>query len=69
MRNKIRWTEISKSMPPKDAWVDGQGLWREFLLRGEYSIFTGRLFKDGSGFSVPDDVVDSPMAWAIIDGF
>jgi len=68
---KVRWNEIAKvGMPPDDLrfYPNGPNLVpRTFLCRGEWSIFTSRMYSDGSGFSEEDG--DGATAWAIIDGF
>ena len=68
---KVRWNEISKvGMPPPELRTYSIGpnlVSRTFLCRGEWTLFTGRVHADGSGFQGEDD--DVVQAWAVIDGF
>ena len=65
----VTWHEISEvGMPPRSLHFTQGEIERVFLLRGEWSIFTGYAYKDGSGFDGGENP-DTVRAWAIIDGF
>lgn len=67
--SEINWNVISQvGMPPKALQKNGVQI-REFLIKGEYSTYTAHAFPDNSGFCLPDGVMDSPVAWAIVEGF
>jgi len=69
----VFWHDIDKvGMPPKAeriVAINGNQTDRTFLILGEYSITTGCVFPDGSGFEVDRHYNDTPKAWAVIEGF
>lgn len=67
---KVQWNTISDvGYPSKEQRFFSTGLERKFLIKGEYSIELACMFADGSGFDLPEEYMDQPVAWAIIDGF
>lgn len=69
---KVRWNTISEvGNPPEELrYQDAEhNIERQFLVKGEYSIEVAYLFRDGSGFDMPEHSTDTPVAWAIIEGF
>lgn len=69
---RVKWNYISEVGKPPNSlrFVDEEnGVERQFLVKGEYSIECCYLFHDGSGFDMPEHSTDEPLAWAVIDGF
>lgn len=67
---KVAWNEIAKvGRPTLEQRVQPNGAPRKFLVRGEYSLACAYCFDDGSGFDLPEDFTEEPVAWTIVQGF
>lgn len=67
---KVKWHSIEKhGMPERGLRFTETGADRRFLIKGEYSLQLGYVFRDGSGFNTDGEMLDTPIAWAIIEGF
>lgn len=69
---EINWNYVEEvGNPSQDLrFIDpDHNIERQFLLKGDYSIQVAYLYGDGSGFDTPDDWTDTPIAWAMIEGF
>lgn len=69
---KVQWNSIKAvGMPPEELRYQDveHNIERQFLVKGEYSIQVAYMFRDGSGFDMPEDSLDTPEAWAVIEGF
>lgn len=69
---KVKWNVIKEVGKPPESlrFIDEErNIERQFLVKGEYSIECCYLFSDGSGFDMPQDSTDEPVAWAIVEGF
>lgn len=69
---KVKWNVITEvGTPPKELYFQSENSQAErgFLVKGEYSIQVAYLYHDGSGFDLSDGLDDTPIAWAVIQGF
>lgn len=69
---KVKWNVIAEvGTPPKELYFQDEKcqIERAFLVKGEYSLQVAFLYHDGSGFDMPEGSMDTPVAWAVVEGF